>query len=146
MASLNQVQLIGNVGRDPEIRATQSGQKVATLSLATTETWTDKRSGERKESTEWSKVVVWHDGLVGVIERFVRKGSKLYVCGKLQTRKWQDKDGTDRYTTEVVLNGFGSQIILLDSRREGGDDPARGGGASQRPAAAPSGFDDDIPF
>ena len=120
MASLNKVQLIGNVGADPEIRSMSSGSKVANLRIATSESWKDKATGERKEKTEWHSVVVWNDGLVGVIERYVSKGSKLFIEGQLQTRKWQDQSGADRYSTEVVLQGFGGSLILLDGPR-GGD-------------------------
>jgi single-strand DNA-binding protein len=174
MSSLNRVTLIGNVGKDPEIRNTQGGQKVATFSVATTETWKD-RSGEKKESTDWHNVVVWNEGLVGVIERFVKKGTKLLVEGKLKTRKWTDQQGQDRYTTEVVLQ-FDAKLLLLGGREsQGGDayDPGdagygggqrggnqrsgggyaadrggRGGGSGGgRPAPATDAIDDDlIPF
>src|ERR1700730_6648438 len=111
---LNRVMLIGNVGQDPEIRSTQGGVSVATRSLATSERWTDKETGEKKERTEWHRVVVWPEGLVGVVEKDVRKGSKIYVDGTLVTRKWQDQGGNDRYSTEVVVSGFDSKIWLLD--------------------------------
>src|SRR4051812_9896536 len=111
---LNRVMLIGHLGQDPEIRSTQAGKRVATLSLATSERWTDKTSQEKKERTEWHRVVVWPEGLVGVIEKYVRKGSKIYVEGTLRTRKWQEAQGIDRYSTEVVLNGFDAKLWLLD--------------------------------
>lgn len=110
---LNKVTIIGNVGNDPEFRDLTTSQRVANLSIATTESWKDKSSGEKKERTEWHRVTVWNDGLVSVIEKYVKKGSKIYVEGQLQTRKWQDKDGKDRYTTEVVLTGFDAKLILL---------------------------------
>src|SRR5690606_30777159 len=113
--------------QDPEVRTTQTGTKVVTLSVATSETWRDKNTGERKERTEWHRVVIWGgqdgDGLAGVAEKYLRKGSKAYIEGKLQTRKWQDKDGTDRYTTEIVLQGFGANLVLLDGKGEGGNRP-----------------------
>lgn len=150
--SLNRVMLIGNVGQDPEIRAFPNGGRVANFSLATSERWKDKQTGEQKERTEWHRVAVKSDGLVGVIERFVKKGSKLYVEGSLQTRKWTDQSGQERYSTEVVVSGFGGSIILLD--RAGG-----GSGASDNVTEihnrgfAPGGagnssaqLDDEIPF
>ena len=123
--SVNKVILVGNVGNDPEIRSFNNGGKVANFSLATSETWRDKSSGEKKEKTEWHRVAIFQDGLVGVVERYVKKGSKLYIEGKLQTRKWQDRDGNDKYTTEVVIQGFGGQLTMLDGREGGG---ARSGG------------------
>lgn len=121
--SLNRVTLIGNVGQDPDIRSFPNGGRVANFSIATSERWKDKQTGEQKERTEWHRVAVKSDGLVGVIERFVSKGSRLYVEGSLQTRKWTDQSGQEKYTTEVVVSGFGGTIILLD--RAGG-----GSGAS----------------
>lgn len=115
--SLNRVTLIGNLGKDPEIRSMQNGNRVASLSLAVTETWKD-RSGERREKTEWVPVVIFSDGLVGVVEQYLRKGSKCYVEGKYQTRKWQDQSGADRYTTEVVIQQYGGALILLDGKRQ----------------------------
>ena len=108
--SVNKVILVGNVGNDPEIRTFGNGGKVANFSLATSENWRDKQSGERKEKTEWHRVAVFNDGLVGVIERYVKKGSKLYVEGKLQTRKWTDNSGQEKYTTEIVLQGYGGTL------------------------------------
>ena len=123
---VNKVILIGNLGADPEVRETKSGQEVATLRLATSETWKDKQ-GERQERTEWHRVVIFNEGLVGVVKRYVKKGSKIYIEGALRTRKWE-KDGVDQYTTEVVLTGFGSTLKMLDSKGEQGSDkpkPAR---------------------
>ncbi len=118
--SVNKVILIGNVGADPEIRRTQDGRPIANLRIATSETWRDRNSGERKEKTEWHTVVVFNEGLCKVIEQYVKKGAKLYIEGALQTRKWQDQQGQDRYSTEVVLQGFGSTLTMLDGRGDGG--------------------------
>ncbi len=118
--SLNKVTLLGNLGRDPEIRTTQNGKKIANFSIATSERWRGS-DGQQQERTEWHRIVVFSEGLVGVIERYVKRGSKLYIEGQLQTRKWQDKQGQDRYSTEVVLKNFSSQLIMLDGRSsEGG--------------------------
>lgn len=164
MASLNRVMLIGNLGADPEIKSFQNGGKVANLRIATSETWKDKATGERKEKTEWHSVAIFNDGLVGVVERFLKKGSKVYIEGKLQTRKWQDQSGNDRYTTEVVLQGIGGSLVMLDGKRgddAGGSSGASGGhsggrwdsgassGASGGMAGGAGGYDDlddDIPF
>jgi single-strand DNA-binding protein len=116
--SLNKVQLIGNLGKDPDIRATADGKEIATLNLATSESWKNKTTGERKDKTEWHRIVIFVDGLVKFVKDYTKKGSKLYVEGSLQTRKWQDKDGKDRDSTEIVLNGYGCQIVLLG---EGGN-------------------------
>jgi len=126
--SINKVILVGNVGNDPEIRTFGNGGKVANLSIATSESWRDKQSGERREKTEWHRVAIFQEGLVGVVERYVKKGSKLYIEGKLQTRKWQDRDGNDKYTTEIVLQGYGGNLTLLDSR---GGGSGGGGGYNQ---------------
>ena len=126
--SVNKVILVGNVGNDPEIRTFGNGGKVANFSIATSENWRDKQSGERKEKTEWHRVAVFNDGLVGVIERYVKKGSKLYIEGKLQTRKWTDNSGQDKYTTEVVLQGYGGNLTMLDGRNDGGGARMGGGG------------------
>jgi single-strand DNA-binding protein len=143
---LNKVTIIGNVGMDPEFRDVNTDVRVANLSVATTESWKDKATGEKKERTEWHRVTVWNDGLVSVIEKYVKKGSKLYLEGQLQTRKWQDKDGNDRYTTEVVLTGFDAKLILLG---EGGGRKASdpNDNASRR-VSAPVGneLEDEIPF
>lgn len=125
--SVNKVILIGNVGADPEIRRTQDGRPIANLRIATSESWRDRNSGERREKTEWHNVVVFNEGLCKVVEQYVKKGAKLYVEGQLQTRKWQDQNGNDRYTTEVVLQGFNSTLTMLDGRGEGGGE-RRGGG------------------
>ena len=158
--SLNKVTLIGNLGNDPEIRSMNNGGKVATLSVATTESWKDKQSGEKREKTEWHRVVIFGDGLVRVAESYLKKGSKVYIEGSLQTRKWQDRDGNDKYTTEVVLQGFGGTLIMLDSQGSGGgggggynqDSGYSQGGGGSRSASAQEGpsekfdMDDDIPF
>lgn len=149
MASVNRVTLIGHLGADPEVRSFPSGGRVCNLRIATSETWKDKASGERKERTEWHSVAIMNDGLVGVAERFLRKGSRCYIEGQLQTRKWQDQSGADRYTTEVVIRPFGGELVLLDRRDDGDRDDRQqerrsdGYGAS-RPG---SGVDDsEIPF
>lgn len=131
--SVNKVILIGNVGADPEIRRTQDGKPIANLRIATSETWRDRSSGERREKTEWHSVVVFNEGLCKVVEQYVKKGAKLYIEGALQTRKWQDRDGQDRYSTEVVLQGFNSTLTMLDGRGEGGGDRSFGG-SSGRPS------------
>lgn len=137
MSSLNKVMLIGNVGRDPEIRSTQSGDKIAQLSIATSETWKD-RSGERQERTEWHRVVVFNERAVGFIEQYVAKGAKLYVEGQLQTRKWTDNKGTERFTTEIVVSKFRGEVLAI-----GG-----GGKAEERKVGghAPDDLDDSVPF
>lgn len=128
--SVNKVILIGNVGADPEIRRTQDGRAIANLRIATSETWRDRNSGERREKTEWHNVVVFNEGLTKVVEQYVKKGAKLYIEGQLQTRKWQDQNGQDRYTTEVVLQGFNSTLTMLDGRGEGGGGGDRGRGGN----------------
>ena len=174
--SVNKVILIGNVGADPEIRRTQDGRPIANLRIATSESWRDRNSGERKEKTEWHTVVVFNEGLCKVVEQYVKKGAKLYIEGALQTRKWQDQTGNDRYSTEIVLQGFNSTLTMLDGRGEGGgggrggdfggggdyagggsygggggydQQPSRGG-ASRGGQSSGSNFsndlDDDIPF
>ncbi|MBF0194065.1 MAG: single-stranded DNA-binding protein [Magnetococcales bacterium] len=161
--SLNKVQLIGNVGKDPEIRFTQDGRPIANLTIATSETWNDK-SGQKQEKTEWHRVVAFGK-LADIIQQYVKKGSKLYIEGQLQTRKWTDNQGQDKYTTEIIIQQFGGQMLMLDSRGQGGggggyqQQGQPSGGYSQpqqaaapqqpasspQPAAAPD-FDDDIPF
>ena len=126
--SVNKVILIGNVGADPEIRRTQDGRPIANLRIATSESWRDRNSGERKEKTEWHTVVVFNEGLCKVVEQYVKKGAKLYIEGQLQTRKWQDQTGNDRYSTEIVLQGFNSTLTMLDGRGEGGGSGRSGGG------------------
>ena len=172
--SVNKVILIGNVGKDPEVRTSQDGSKIVNFSLATSETWNDRASGERKERTEWHRVVCFNDRIGDVIEKYVRKGSKVYVEGSLQTRKWTDQSGQEKYTTEVVISRFRGELTLLDSRgggegagageggyqprerqpmqaRSGGASPAAGAGGGARPSwDAPKGggqdLDDEIPF
>jgi single-strand DNA-binding protein len=158
--SVNKVILIGNLGRDPEIRTTNNGAKVANFPLATSETWRDRQSGERRERTEWHRVVIFNENLIDVAERFLKKGSKVYIEGQLQTRKWQGQDGRDNYTTEVVLQRFRGELTMLDSRGGeggggdyagggssggsgdyGGGSPSSGGGSGSAPD-----LDDDIPF
>ncbi|HZY67922.1 MAG TPA: single-stranded DNA-binding protein [Devosia sp.] len=154
--SVNKVILVGNLGADPEVRTLPSGNKVVNLSVATSENWRDKNTGERKEKTEWHRVVIFSEGLAKVAEQYLRKGSKVYLEGALQTRKWQDQSGQDKYSTEVVLQGFNSNLTMLDGRGEGGGDsvgfsspPSRSEGRrpqSNAPAFEPAGMDDDIPF
>lgn len=149
--SVNKVILIGNLGKDPEVRAFQNGGRVAQLTLATSESWKDKGSGERREKTEWHRVAIYSDPLVTVAERYLKKGSKIYIEGQLETRKWTDKDGAERYTTEVALRPYRSELTMLDKR--GGGDDAFGGFESQsieqsgfgQGAGAPD-LDDEIPF
>jgi single-strand DNA-binding protein len=124
--SVNKVILVGNLGRDPEVRTFQNGGKVCNLRIATSETWKDRTTGERREKTEWHSVAIFQEGLVRVAEQYLRKGSKVYIEGQLQTRKWQDQSGADRYSTEVVLQGFGGTLVMLDGRSGGGS----GGGGS----------------
>lgn len=131
MSSVNKVILVGNVGKDPEIRSTQGGKEIANLALATSESWKDKATGKRKEKTEWHRVAIFSDGLVNVVRQYVKKGSKLYIEGSLQTRKWTDQAGVERYTTEVVLQGFNSALVLLDKPEK-----------QQVPASQ---YDDDAP-
>ena len=127
--SLNKVMLIGNLGQDPEIRSFQNGGKVANLRIATTEQWKDRNSGERQERTEWHSVAIFSEGLIGVVERFLRKGAKVYIEGQLQTRKWQDQSGNDRYSTEIVLRGMNGTLTMLDGPGgAGGGGGARSGG------------------
>jgi single-strand DNA-binding protein len=157
--SVNKVIIVGNLGRDPEVRTFQNGGKVCNLRIATSETWKDKATGERRERTEWHSVAIFQEGLVRVAEQYLRKGSKVYLEGKLQTRKWQDQSGQDRYTTEVVLQGFDGTLVMLDGRGEGGGGGYSGGqdqgyggdyGGDQgggAPAGRPSrDMDDEIPF
>jgi len=130
--SLNKVMLIGNLGADPEIRSFQNGGRVANLRIATSETWKDRNTGERQERTDWHTVAIFNEGLVGVVERFLKKGSKVYLEGQLRTRKWQDQNGQDRYSTEVVLQGPGAVMTMLDGRGEGGGGGSGGYGGGQR--------------
>src|SRR5215210_7072686 len=155
--SVNKVILVGNLGKDPEIRRTQDGRPIANLSVATSETWRDKATGERKEKTEWHRVVIFNEGLCRIAEQYLKKGAKVYLEGQLQTRKWQDQAGADKYSTEVVLQGFNSNLTMLDGRGEGAGDGAGFSGppaarsegrrpSSSAPAFEPAGMDDDIPF
>jgi len=150
--SVNKVILVGNVGKDPEVRRTQDGRAIVNLSIATSETWRDKASGERKEKTEWHRVVIFSEPLCKVAEQYVKKGSKLYVEGALQTRKWTDKDGVEKYSTEVVLNGFNSVLTMLDGRADSeterkndmrADHAKSRGGTVTKTAES---MDDEIPF
>ena len=149
--SVNKVILVGNLGRDPEVRRMTSGEPIVNLSVATSESWRDKTSGERKEKTEWHRVVIFNENLAKVAEQYLRKGSKVYLEGQLATRKWTDKDGVEKYSTEVVLNRFRGELQLLDTRGEGAG--AGGGqarvtsGSSDAPATFDrSELDDEIPF
>ncbi len=165
--SVNKVILVGNLGRDPEIRFTQSGQKIANMSIATSETWRDKQSGERREKTEWHRVVVFDERLADIVEKYIKKGSKVYLEGALQTRKWTGNDGIEKYTTEVVLQRFSGVLTMLDSAgggygggdgggNDGGGGPSwdgpdngesGGGGGQSDGGGAPGGdLDDEIPF
>ena len=163
--SVNKVILIGNLGADPEIRRTQDGRPIANLSIATSESWRDKNTGEKRDKTEWHRVVIFSEGLCKVAENYLRKGAKVYIEGQLQTRKWQDQTGNDKYTTEVVLQGFNGTLTMLDGRGDGsgggdyggGQQMGYGGGSSGgidagggAPSAAPAGMaddmDDEIPF
>lgn len=144
MSSVNKAILLGNVGNDPEIRSTQDGRKIANFSLATSESWKDKRSGERMERTEWHRVVVFNEGIAGVVEQYVFKGSKLYVEGQIKTRKWEDREGVERYVTEVVIPAFGGALVLLGGKQgERREEPESEPVASQ---PASNDLDDEIPF
>ena len=162
--SVNKVILVGNLGKDPEIRTLNSGDRVANLTIATSETWRDKATGERKEKTEWHRVVIFNDNLAKIAEQYLRKGSSVYLEGSLQTRKWTDQQGVEKYSTEVVLQKFNGNLTLLGGRGDSGGGASQGGGydqyedsyggapASSGPKAAPSGapqnfdLDDEIPF
>lgn len=137
--SLNRVMLIGNLGRDPEVRSFQNGGKVCNLRIATSENWKDRNTGERREKTEWHSVSIFNEGLVRVAEQYLKKGSKVYIEGALQTRKWQDQSGTDRYSTEVVLQGFGSTLTMLDGKGQGGNQGSGDGGSSSYDSSYDSG-------
>jgi single-strand DNA-binding protein len=158
--SVNKVILIGNLGADPEIRRTQDGRPIANLRVATSESWRDKNTGERKEKTEWHRVVIFNEGLCKIVEQYLKKGSKVYLEGQLQTRKYNDKDGVEKYSTEVVLQGFNSQLTMLDTRGGGAggsasddDFGSQGAMPARKPAMAGAGtggkrgdMDDEIPF
>ncbi|MDQ0320399.1 single-strand DNA-binding protein [Pararhizobium capsulatum DSM 1112] len=141
--SVNKVILIGNLGADPEIRRTQDGRPIANLNIATSETWRDRNSGERKEKTEWHRVVIFNEGLCKVAEQYLKKGATVYIEGQLQTRKWQDKDGQDRYSTEVVLQGFNSTLTMLGGRGEGGGASVGRGGSDFGGSAGGGNYGDD---
>ena len=162
--SVNKVILVGNLGRDPEVRSFANGGKVCNLRIATSETWRDRNSGERKERTEWHSVAIFSEPLAKIAEQYLRKGSKVYIEGQLETRKWQDQSGQDRYTTEVVLRPFSGNLTLLDGRDSGGgsqggggsygggqgggydDGPSYGGSSGGSSGGGRSDFDDEIPF
>ena len=159
--SVNKVILVGNLGKDPEVRRMQNGNPVVNLSVATSENWRDKATGERKERTEWHRVVIFSEGLAKVAEQYLKKGSKVYIEGQLQTRKWTDKDGVEKYSTEIVLQGFNSNLTMLDGARGGGGGSSEGSDSSsdfgssrpatRQPAMAGGGgkrgdLDDEIPF
>ncbi len=154
MAGVNKVILVGNVGKDPVISTLNSGDKVAKFTLATSESWKDKNTGERREKTEWHNIVIYNDNLVGVIERFVKKGSKLYIDGQLSTRKFTDRDGAEKFITEIVLQRYRGEVVLLGNKDDGKQDGEQrsssgeprqgGGGAPIKPTGADP--DDDIPF
>jgi single-strand DNA-binding protein len=159
--SVNKVILVGNLGADPEIRRTQDGRPIANLRVATSESWRDKTSGERKEKTEWHRVVIFNEGLCRVAEQYLKKGAKIYIEGSLQTRKWQDQSGQDKYSTEIVLQGFNSVLTMLDRAgggAAGGDDYGSGGGNQEFGRSSPmergrvsagslnEELDDEIPF
>lgn len=139
--SVNKVILIGNLGADPEIKSFQNGGKIANIRIATSEQWKDRMTGERKERTEWHNVVINGDGLVGVVERYLKKGSKVYIEGSLRTRKWQDRDGNDRYTTEVVIAGLGGALTMLDGAPGGGGGGSRGGDSWSQGGGSSGGWD-----
>lgn len=155
--SVNKVILVGNLGADPEIRRTQDGKPIANLRVATSESWRDRSSGERRERTEWHRVVIFNEGLCKIVEQYLRKGSKIYLEGQLQTRKWQDQAGVDKYSTEIVLQGFNSNLTMLDGRSESSGGGSGGGGFGdsnqQSDRSSPSqesnfsrDMDDEIPF
>ena len=154
VGSVNKVILLGNLGRDPEVRSMQSGSKMASFSLATSKRWKDRATQEQKEKTSWHNIVVFGDGLVDIVEKYVKKGSKIYIEGELQTRKWQDQDGNDKYTTEVILQGFNSNLTLLDSRNNSQTSENKIDNSSQMNqeqsiesnTGDSSDRDDDIPF
>ncbi|MBI1329839.1 MAG: single-stranded DNA-binding protein [Alphaproteobacteria bacterium] len=149
--SVNKVILVGNLGKDPDVRRMTSGEPVVNLSVATSENWRDKASGERKEKTEWHRVVIFNPNLAEVAEKYLRKGSKIYLEGQLATRKWTDKDGAEKYSTEIVLNRFRGELVMLDGRSEGGSGQSVGYSGGGRRDEAPANFDrnemdDEIPF
>jgi single-strand DNA-binding protein len=154
VSSVNKVCLLGNLGQDPDVRTTQDGAKIVNMSIATSERWKDRNTGEKRERTEWHRVVIFNEGLAGIAEQYLRKGDKVYVEGKLQTRKWTDQSGQERYTTEVVLQRFNGELVLLGGNQSGlqgsgGAAPRGSGGGSGAGASAPTSpqdLDDEIPF
>src|SRR5579872_7289426 len=145
--SVNKVILVGNLGKDPEVRRMTSGEPVVNLSVATSDTWRDKATGERKERTEWHRVVIFNENLAKVAEQYLRKGAKVYLEGSLQTRKWTDKDGAEKYSTEVVLQNFRGELTMLDGRSGGGEGAGAARGAGESPASFQRDeMDDEIPF
>jgi single-strand DNA-binding protein len=146
--SLNKVTLIGNLGKDPEIRSTNDGKEIASFTIATSDAWKDKATGEKREKTEWHRIVVFNEGLVGVIKNYLQKGSKVFIEGSLQTRKWTDPQGLEKYTTEVVLQNYNATLILLDSRDGAGASRAQSEGVSgaKENQLEHSEIDDEIPF
>jgi single-strand DNA-binding protein len=156
MAGVNKVILLGNLGQDPEVRSAKNGNKIVNLSIATSESWNDKNSGERKTKTEWHRVVIFNENIAKIAEQYLKKGSKVYLEGSIQTRKWTDQQGVEKYSTEIILQGFQAQLVLLDGKEGGGnrpppaDDPSEYGRESSRPSSGGSssggGLDDDIPF
>lgn len=144
--SINKVILVGNVGQDPQVRSMQSGQKVVSFSLATSDRWRDRATGEQKEQTEWHRVVVFNPNLVEVAERMLQKGTKLYIEGSLRTRKWQNQQGADTFTTEVVLNPYAGQMVILSGAKTMDGAPAEATPAQPREEVTPAQIDDDIPF
>ena len=148
MASLNKVQLIGNLGKDPEVRHTQDGKAIVNLSIATAESWKDKATGDRKEKTEWHRVVIFNDGLAKVAEKYLKKGSTVYIEGQLQTRKWVNKEGVDQYSTEIVLQNFRGEMVLLGGKGESSDDRhvERAKPAAKRATTIDEDLNDEVPF
>ena len=144
--SLNKVLLIGRLGADPDIKQMVNGKSVARLSLATSQSWKDKNTGEKKEKTEWHRIVVFNEGLVNIIQQYVKKGSNVFIEGQLQTRKWEDKDGIEKYTTEVVLQGFNSTFKMLDSKNSGSSENFSQDNSIEDVKEFDSEIDDDIPF
>lgn len=147
--SINKVILVGNVGQDPEIRSTQDGREIANFSLATSESWKDKSTGEKRDKTEWHRVVVFSQGLVGITKSYIKKGTKLYIEGQLQTRKWTDNNGVEKYTTEIVLQNYNSTLQILDSKNSGGSDSysaSNNNSSKSRNDVMIEETDDEIPF
>ncbi len=157
--SVNKVILVGNLGKDPEVRHTQDGKPIVNLSIATSDTWRDKSTGERKEKTEWHRVVIFNEGIAKVAEQYLKKGTTVYIEGSLQTRKWTDKDGVEKYSTEIVLQNYGGTLTMLGGKPGGGDSAGMGGGASDdfgqsspmrsgggKPQSFARDLDDEVPF